>query len=287
MKCRIECDYDNLSLMDKDRVLKESLMTIGRFSKSCRLTIKALRYYDEVDILKPAYVDPDSGYRYYEQHQARTAVLIGMLRSLDIPVPIIKNLLNANGTDFQSILNQEHERALQKLHKQQQILNSIKRIASEGELTPYQIQIREEPSHIVSRLSVTSSLDNLLEDGEAVIYKLYGILQDHQRDYIDPVMCINDDPDENDIVTIHACIGIEPPYPDLSPAEVVDIPGGPVAWLTHKGSYNELGIAYHSLFAWIQEHGYKQRNAMREVYMNDPAQTKEDDLITEVILPII
>lgn len=261
-------------------------MPIGRFSKSCRLTIKALRHYDEIDILKPAYVDPDSGYRYYEQHQARTAVLIGMLRSLDIPIPIIKNLLIAKGTDFQSILNQEHERALQKIQKQQQILHSIKRIAREGELTPYHIQIREEPSYIVSRLSIMSSLERLLEDGAAVIYKLYGILQYHQRDFIDPVMCINDDPDENEIVMIHACIGIKPPYPNLSPAEIVDIPGGPVAWLTHKGSYNELGIAYHSLFAWIQEHGYQQRDAMREIYLNDPTLTKEDSLITEVILPI-
>ena len=261
-------------------------MPIGRFSKSCRLTIKALRYYDEIDILKPAYVDPDSGYRYYKQHQARTAVLIGMLRSLDIPIPTIKTLLIAKGTDFKSILEKEYERTLQKIQKQQQILHSINRITREGELTPYQIQIREEPSHIVGRLSIMSSLDRLLEDGSLVIYKLYDIFKRHQRDFIDPVMCINDDPDENDVVTIHGCIGIEPPYPDLTPAEVVDLPGGTVAWLVHKGSYNELGIAYHSLFAWIQERGYQQREAMREIYMNDPTQTKEDELITEVILPI-
>ena len=68
-------------------------MPIGRFSKSCRLTIKALRHYDEIGILKPAYVDTATGYRYYQQHQAKTAVLISMLRSLDIPIPTIKNLL--------------------------------------------------------------------------------------------------------------------------------------------------------------------------------------------------
>lgn len=261
-------------------------MPIGRFSKSCRLTIKALRHYDDIGILKPAYVDATTGYRYYQQDQARTAVLIGMLRSLDIPIPSIKNLLSVSGDELQHILDQERQRALQKMQKQQQILDSINRLVREGELTPYEIGIREEPAYMVSRLSCQSTLDRLLEDGSAVIYKLYDILQARQRGFVDPVMCINEDPDENEVVTIHACIGIEPPYPDLTPAEVVDMPGGPVAWLTHRGSYNELGIAYHSLFAWIQDHGYQQRAAMREIYRNNPAETDECDLITEVIIPI-
>jgi hypothetical protein len=36
----------------------ETLMPIGRFSKSCRLSIKALRHYDEQGLLRPAHVDP-------------------------------------------------------------------------------------------------------------------------------------------------------------------------------------------------------------------------------------
>ncbi len=261
-------------------------MPIGRFSKSCRLTIKALRHYDETGLLKPAFIDPQSGYRYYQQHQARTAVLIGMLRSLDIPIPRIKNLLLTNGNDLQAMLEDEQQRAFEKVQKQQQILDSIKRIAREGELTPYDIQVREEPSYIVAQLSCVSSLDRLLEDGGSQIYALYDILHSHNRDFVDPVMCINEDPDDNESVNIHACIGIESPYPDIAPANIIDVPGGKVAFLMHKGSYNELGIAYHSLFAWIQEHGYQQRDAMREIYLNDPSKTAEQDLKTEVILPI-
>ena len=261
-------------------------MPIGRFSRSCRLTVKALRHYDETELLKPAYIDPQSGYRYYVQHQGRTAVLIGMLRSLDISIPAIKSLLDSEGNNLQTLLDIELKKVWKKIQKQQQILDSIKRISHEGELTPYDIQIREEPSYIVSRLSCLSSLDRLLEDGSAMIYKLFDILQTNGRGFVDPVMCINEDPDDNDAVMIHGCIGIETPYPDLSPAEVIDISGGTVASLTHQGSYNELGIAYHSLFAWVQEHGYQQRDAMREIYRNDPGETAETGLITEVILPI-
>ena len=75
----------------------ETLMPIGRFSKSCRLSIKALRHYDEQGLLCPAHVETETGYRYYTRAQARDAVLIGMLRSLGIGVSAIREILAAGG----------------------------------------------------------------------------------------------------------------------------------------------------------------------------------------------
>ena len=45
------------------------LYRIGMFSKMNRVTIKALRYYDEVGLLKPAYINEMTGYRYYTSEQ--------------------------------------------------------------------------------------------------------------------------------------------------------------------------------------------------------------------------
>ena len=42
---------------------------IGLFSKINKVTIKTLRYYDEVDLLKPAFVDEENSYRYYTSDQ--------------------------------------------------------------------------------------------------------------------------------------------------------------------------------------------------------------------------
>ncbi len=266
--------------------MPENLMPIGRFSKSCRLTIKALRHYDEIGLLKPAFVEPETGYRYYAQHQAKKAILINMLRSLDIAIPTIEKLLEADEREFRTLIDTEQSRVLNELNKQQYILESIKRINQTGDLIPYEIAIRTEPSYVVAQLSCTSTLDRLVENGSKVIYQLYDILQCVGRGFEDPVMCINHDPDKQGHVIIDACIGIKKPYPKLEPAKVIDIAGGMVAWLTHKGSYNELGLAYNSLFAWSQEHGYQQRDAMREIYKNDPSEVEEDELITEVILPI-
>ncbi len=266
--------------------MTENLMPIGRFSKSCRLTIKALRHYDEIGLLKPQFVEPDTGYRYYAQHQAKKAILINMLRSLDIAIPTIEKLLVAEECEFGVLLETEQQRMLKKLSKQQQILQSIKRMSQKGELIPYEISLRTEPSYVVAQLSGASSLDKLVEDGGKLIDQLLGKLVQAGRSFVDPVMCINRDPDKTGNVIIDACIGVKKPYPSLNAVEIVDIQGGMVAWLSHKGSYDELGLAYNSLFAWSQERGYQQRDAMREIYKNDPSEVKEEDLITEVILPI-
>src|SRR5262245_27047057 len=63
-----------------------NLIPIGRFSQICRLTIKALRYYDDLGLLKPALVDPQSGYRYYGLGQVAVAERIRALREIDMPL---------------------------------------------------------------------------------------------------------------------------------------------------------------------------------------------------------
>ena len=46
-----------------DTLETSELMTIGRFARITGLTVKALRHYDEVGLLRPAAVDPETGYR--------------------------------------------------------------------------------------------------------------------------------------------------------------------------------------------------------------------------------
>ena len=63
------------------------VMPIGKFARACRLSVKALRHYDEEQLLRPAHVDERTGYRYYTREQVRDAVTIGMLRGLGIGIP--------------------------------------------------------------------------------------------------------------------------------------------------------------------------------------------------------
>ncbi|MFD3625007.1 MerR family transcriptional regulator [Streptomyces sp. NPDC058698] len=68
------------------------MLTIGAFAKACRLSPKALRLYDELDLLRPARVDPDTGYRYYAAEQLEQARLVAWLRRLGMPLAEIRRV---------------------------------------------------------------------------------------------------------------------------------------------------------------------------------------------------
>ena len=69
------------------------LESIGRFSRRAGIPVSHLRHYHETGLLEPAYVDPESGYRYYAAAQREAAEVIAMLRSIDMPVRDIQRVL--------------------------------------------------------------------------------------------------------------------------------------------------------------------------------------------------
>jgi serine/threonine protein phosphatase PrpC/DNA-binding transcriptional MerR regulator len=66
------------------------MLTIGAFARASRLSPKALRLYDELGLLRPAVVDPVSGYRYYRPEQLERARRVAWLRRLGMPLARIK-----------------------------------------------------------------------------------------------------------------------------------------------------------------------------------------------------
>ena len=70
-------------------------MTIGAFAQATRLSLKALRLYDDLGLLPPDRVDAQTGYRHYAPGQLDTARLIGLLRQLDMPLTTIRTVLDA------------------------------------------------------------------------------------------------------------------------------------------------------------------------------------------------
>jgi len=61
-------------------------VSIGEFARRSLLSVKALRLYDELGVLKPARVDDASGYRFYDLDQLADARLVAMLRQLEFPL---------------------------------------------------------------------------------------------------------------------------------------------------------------------------------------------------------
>ena len=74
-------------------------MSIGEFARRSRLSLKALRLYDERGVLVPSRVDQASGYRYYDPAQLDQARLVVMLRQLQLPLALVKELLACDPAD--------------------------------------------------------------------------------------------------------------------------------------------------------------------------------------------
>ncbi len=73
--------------------LDTALMSIGRFARLTGLTVKALRHYDELGLLRPAAVDPETGYRSYSSAQLGQAEAIRLLRRLEVPLDDVATLV--------------------------------------------------------------------------------------------------------------------------------------------------------------------------------------------------
>lgn len=107
----------------------KDMYTIGEVAKLKGLTVKTLRFYESIELLKPAYVDPANNYRYYEDKELALLDIIVAARSLDISpkalVPIIKKK-NTNQLR-QHIDNHKHAilNKIQELNNQYQQIEAI------------------------------------------------------------------------------------------------------------------------------------------------------------------
>jgi DNA-binding transcriptional MerR regulator len=88
------------------------LLSIGRFSRLSGLSIKALRHYDEIELLPPEAVDAETGYRFYGASQLETADAVRRLRRLELPLEDIRRLLAARDPETVREVLVGHQRRL-------------------------------------------------------------------------------------------------------------------------------------------------------------------------------
>src|SRR5262249_54640965 len=86
------------------KVEAQRMLSIGRFARLTGLSVKALRHYDEVGLLRPAHVDDWTGYRWYEPSQLREAVAVRRLRSLRVPLDEVAVLIRSDDRSLREAL---------------------------------------------------------------------------------------------------------------------------------------------------------------------------------------
>ncbi len=103
------------------------MITIQGFARLCGCNTQTLRYYDRIDLLKPAKVDEWTGYRYYEEEQALLFVKIKNLQQADFSIEEIKTLLPGNDDLLFSAFDRKIREQKQKLERIQEIHRSYLR----------------------------------------------------------------------------------------------------------------------------------------------------------------
>ena len=104
----------------------KNLLSIGEFSTLTGLSIKSLRYYDRIDVLKPLYVDKDTSYRYYTREQIEFANIIFLSLEAEIPLTTIKdNFINDGEIDFERLLDYSKTEVDKKLKKLVMCIDNI------------------------------------------------------------------------------------------------------------------------------------------------------------------
>lgn len=102
------------------------LLAIGQLARLSGLSVGALRHYDEVGVLAPAYVDPSSGYRRYSRSQVDDARTVALLRELEVPLDDVRAVLAEDDPAARRALLARHrERVAARVVRLQRVLHRL------------------------------------------------------------------------------------------------------------------------------------------------------------------
>jgi effector-binding domain-containing protein len=266
-----------------------NLVPIGRFSKMTRLSVRALRLYDENGLLRPAHVDPSSGYRYYDLGQANRAEAVRILRSVDMPLDEILAVLEADDPELvHKQLIVHRERLAERLAAQERMLAYLESLIQRKEgIMPYDVQIIEESPQLIAATRVRTNLRRIGDDiGAGFGTLMQGLGNAGIGPSGAPLIVYHDMIDEETEGDIEICVPVTATIADGGAVYTRELEGGPMVSTVHHGPYQEIAPAYHTLTGWVSEHGHELAGPPRETYLNDPQVVAPEELLTRVDFPL-
>ena len=92
--------------------------------------------------------------------------------------------------------------------------------------------------------------------------------------------------DETGNADIEVCIPVAEKIPESDEFKCYELSGGKMVKTIHKGPYETCGSTYESLFAWLEEKGFRLVGPIREAYLNDPREVTPNEILTIIYAPI-
>lgn len=132
-----------------DELVEDNLIKIGDISKLYNISIDTLRYYDKIDLLKPALVT-ESGYRYYSPRQLDTIDFIQTGKSIGIPLKELTNIVSKKQfINYRSLFEKQQDELNKKIQELQLLEKTTARLVAQiKEIETYLLQSKEYKNRI-------------------------------------------------------------------------------------------------------------------------------------------
>lgn len=264
------------------------MLSIGTFSKISNVTTKALRYYDEIGLLKPVYINIENGYRYYNVEQLQTILLINKLKMYDFSLKEISEVLESpnDNSILYSIIKQKDYNIQSKLNYYKCILNQLQKdilnlergISIMDYLNDVQVKLVE--TQPVNVISIRKTIN--IKDYRKHINQLYEMIKGKNLTAMGaPISTFHGEEFDPENYDVEIAVPVK---------EVVTgtkkFGGALCAMATLKGEYSKLTSVYSKINEWIEKENYEVVAPPYEIYITDPAEVAPEDNITEIYFPV-
>ena len=269
------------------------MLKIGDFSKLSRVSIRMLRHYDEIGLLKPVRIDPESGYRYYSAEQLTVASRINALKDMGFGLAAIGEILpryEDRDTLERYLRCRQAEletMAGQTAYRLRLLDTARKRLRKEDETMNYDVTIKTFPRRYAA--TVRMMIPSYAQEG-----MLWNILMQETSPLRlidgDPCYCcavFHDKEYREEQVDVEVQKDVKGEYPDTEHVRFRTLPEITVACATCKGSYEQMGGINAAVAAWVSDNGYVFDGPMFNIYHVSPHETANpDEYVTEVCYPV-
>ena len=243
------------------------MLKIGEFSKLSRVSVRMLRHYDEIGLLKPAEIDRFTDYRYYREAQLPVVCRITALKDMGFSLADIVKILDAYDDkgkleQFFAARQMELEALSRDTAYKLTLLDAARKRLRKEENMSYNVTVKTIPERYAATVHTTIPR---YEDEGMVWSILVGETCRMELTPDDPCLCavtfLDGEYKEKDVEVL-AWKTVKGQYPDTEHVKFRTLPEVTVASCTFKGSYELITDVYAALTAWIDANGYSYAGPM-------------------------
>lgn len=264
------------------------LYKIGMFAGMNHVTIKTLRHYDEQELLHPAYIDEENGYRYYELSQMAELSQILALRDMGFGLEEVKAI--RSGESNKAILQNKKQTILQEIARLTDQLAKVESYLQDENIDlSAPVILKSLPKVIcATQECVIQSYDDLFERMPEMgmeMERLGCICADQEYCFTQYL----DNMEQEEDIHVEICEAVTKKGQDSEQIRFKEFEEVKrAACIYHKGSYGEIYKSYHKLLSFIEDNGYQIGGYVREVYIDGVwNKDSEKEWLTEIQIPLI